>query len=232
LSLGVLAIILIIAGISSPHVNLPNIVYSNLAYFLLPYGVVLFAFSGASSVPEAHSLLKNRDILFKKAIIIAGSITIVAYALFAFVTVGVTGLETTEIATIGLGNKVGPSLHIFGNLFAFLAMGMSFIMGSLALKDSLCWDYKISKLKSILIVCGLPLIIFLLGMRSFIAAIDIVGGVFVSLEMLLLVLIYWRARHLGDLGKSKYRLHNIWLLVVLLVFALTVGAVYSVVKLF
>ena len=105
-------------------------------------------------------------------------------------------------------------------------------MGGVALKDSLRWDYKVPNIPAALLVCGIPLVIFLLGMRSFIAAIDIVGGVFISLEMLVLVLIYYRAKTLGHLNPSKYRLHHVWLAVVPLVIALTVGAVYSVVKLF
>lgn len=232
LSMVILVIVLLIAGLSAPHVRFENVVYSNWVNLLLPYGVILFAFSGASSIPEAHAILKNRDSDFKKAIIIAGSIAIIAYALFTLAVVGVTGTATTEIATVGLGAVAGKAIFLFGNLFAIFAMGTCFLMGGVALKDSLRWDYKMSNIPATLLVCGIPLIIFLLGMRSFIAAIDIVGGVFISLEMLVLVLIYYRAKSLGHLKPSKYKLHYAWLLIVPLVIALTVGAVYSVVKLF
>jgi amino acid permease len=232
LSMAILLIILLIAGLSAPHVQFENVVYSNWMNLLLPYGVILFAFSGASSIPEAHAILKNRDSDFKKAIVIAGTIAIVAYALFTLAVVGVTGSSTTEIATVGLGAVAGKAMFLFGNLFAIFAMGTCFLMGGVSLKDSLHWDYKMPNWVATLLVCGIPFVIFLLGMRSFIAAIDIVGGVFISLEMLVLVLIYWRAKTLGHLRQSKYKVHNVWLAVVLLVIALTVGAVYSVVKLF
>ena len=181
---------------------------------------------------EIYAEIKNRDKDFKKAIVIAGSIAIVAYALFTLAVVGVTGAYTTEIATVGLGAVAGKAMFLFGNLFAIFAMGTCFLMGGVALKDSLRWDYKVPNIPATLIVCGIPLIVFLLGMRSFIAAIDVVGGVFISLEMLVLVLIYWRAKSLGHLKPSKYKLHHVWLVVVPLVIALTIGAVYSVVKLF
>lgn len=232
LSMGILLIILLIAGLAVPHMQVENIVYSNWVNLFLPYGVILFAFSGASSIPEAHAILKKRDMDFKKAIIIAGSIAIVAYALFTLAVVGVTGTETTEIATVGLGAVAGKAMFLFGNLFAIFAMGTCFLMGGVSLKDSLRWDYKVPNIPATLLVCGIPLIIFLLGMRSFIEAIDIVGGVFISLEMLILVLIYWRAKTLRHLKSSKYKLHYAWLLVVPLVIALTAGAVYSIVKLF
>ena len=74
--------------------------------------------------------------------------------------------------------------------------------------------------------------IFLLGVRHFIVAIDIVGGVFISLEMLLMLLIYWRAKQRKDWEPGKYRLHHTTFLAIVLLLALSIGAVYSVIKLF
>lgn len=232
LTLGVLAVIAFIVMMSSAHIEYVNWQHTDLAHLLLPYGIILFAFSGTAAVPEAHSILQNRDKLFKEAIIIAGIISIVAYALFTTLVVGVTGFGTTEIATIGLGEVAGVKIAVLGNLFACLAMGTSFLLGGMALRDSFHWDFKISKFFSTTIVCVVPLLIFLLGVRSFIATIDVIGGVFMSLQMLLIVLIYWRAKQAGDLPVGKFKLHHTLLLVLLLVLALTVGAVYSVVKLF
>ncbi|PLX28681.1 hypothetical protein C0581_01405 [Candidatus Parcubacteria bacterium] len=232
LSLGILAIIIIMALYSAPHVDLNNTTYHDLAYLFFPYGVILFAYSSSAVVIEAHSVLKDRDLSYKKAIIIAGLIVMAIYALFALVTVGVTGVETTEVATLGLGRVVGKSMLFFGNIFAVIAMGTTFLIMGTALKDSLVWDYKLSKMVSLLIVICVPFFIFLLGIRHFIQAIDIVGGVFMSVSMLMQVLIYWRAKQLGHLKKSRYNLHHTFLLIAFLMLALSVGAVYSVVKLF
>lgn len=232
ISMAVLLVILIIAYFSSPHIRIENFAFHNLAQLLFPYGVILFAFHGTTSVPEAHFLLKKRDLDLKKAIVIAGTISIIAYALFAFVVVGVTGQNTTEIATIGLGNRLGEIIFLFGNLFAILAMSSGFLMAGLSLTDSLSWDYKIPDWLSKVIVLGLPITIFLLGMRKFTAMIDLVGGVFISTEMLIILLIYWRAKQYGDLKKTRYHLHHTFLLVAILILVLTIGAIYSVAKLF
>lgn len=232
LSLGVLFVIVLIILISAPHINYDYFAHFDLAQLLFPYGVILFAFHATTSIPEAHSLLIKKDTDFKKAILIAGIISVVAYALFAVFVVAVTGPETTEIATIGLGNKVGKSIFLFGNIFAILAMGTSFLINAISLKDSLHWDYKIPHWLAFSMVIGLPVLVFVLGIRNFIAAIDIVGGVFVSLEMLIILLIYWRAKQLGDLSPGKYKLHHTALLGVVLFLALAAGAVYSVMKLF
>lgn len=232
LSLGILAIVLLIAAGSMAHLEVANFKYINLADLLFPYGVILFAYSGTTAVIEAHSILANRNQTFKSTIIIAGLISMVVYALFTIIVVGVTGIDTTEIAIIGLGDKLGQTILIFGNVFAVLAMATGFLTLGLSTCDSLVWDYKIPARASAWLVCLAPLVIFLLGLRRFIIAINIVGGVFISLEMLLVILIYWRAKQVGDLNPGKYRLHHTLLLAVLLIIALVAGAIYSVVKLF
>ncbi len=232
LSLGILFVIILIILVSAPHVNYSHFAHYDWAQLLFPYGVILFAFHATTSIPEAHTLLKKKNVDFKLAIFIAGIISVAVYALFAVFVVAVTGPETTEIATIGLGQKVGRSIFLFGNIFAVLAMGTSFLINGMALKDSLCWDYKIPHWLSYGLVIGLPLAIFIAGVRNFIAVIDIVGGVFVSLEMLMILLIYWHAKQKGDLNPGKYNLHHTALLGVALFLALAIGAVYSVVKLF
>ncbi|MBU0596539.1 GerAB/ArcD/ProY family transporter [Patescibacteria group bacterium] len=232
LTLGILTVVLFIVLISVPHLEYDHLKYSSLASLLLPYGVILFAFSGMSAIPEAYSILSNQKINFKKAIIIAGVLSIIIYSLFTFIVVGVTGAGTSEIATIGLGEKVGGIIFYLGNIFAILAMGTSFLLGGLALRDSLRWDLKMNYSLSTSITCIVPLILFLLGVRNFIATIDIAGGVFMSLQMILLLLIYWKAKQKGELQLGKYRLHHTVLLIALLFLALSIGAVYSVVKIF
>jgi len=232
LSLGLLFVIAIISAFAAPHINIDHVSYSNLAYLLFPYGVILFAYSGSAAVVEAHVVLRKRDMTFKKAIIISGVITIFVYVLFTLVVVGVTGPETTEVATVGLGRVIGKNMLIFGNIFAVLAMGTTFLIIGMSLKDSLIWDYKLPKYITLPVVVFVPFLIFLLGVRQFIAAIDVVGGVFISVEMVMIVLIYWRAKHTGRLKRSKYNMHHTLLFVVLLLLAFTIGAVYSVVKLF
>lgn len=228
----ILFVVLFLAAISAGHVDIHYFSHVSLAHAFLPYGVLLFAYHGATTVPEAHSVLIKKDGTFKKAIIISSLICIAVYALFAIIVVGVTGQETTEIATIGLGNKIGQNIFILGNVFAVLAMGTSYLMGALALKDSLTWDFKMKKGVATFLVSVVPLAIFLVGVRRFIAAIDLVGGVIVSMEMLLMLYIYWKAKQRGHWLPGKFRLHHTTFLAMLLLIAFTIGAIYSVMKLF
>ncbi len=232
LSLGVLSVVLVLVLSSVGHIQPVNLSELNFVNLLLPYGVLLFAFHGTTSVPEAYSILTNKEKTFKKAIIIAGTISIVVYALFSAVIVGVTGSETSEIATIALGEKLGVKVFLLGNLFAVLAMGTSCLMAGIAMRDSMKWDFGLPKWSASLLVGGVPFLIFILGIRSFIEAIDIVGGIFMSIEMLLILFIYWRAKQRGDLESGRYKLYHTALLLTVLLLALTLGAFYSIIKLF
>ena len=145
LSFGILAVVLMIALFSAPHITFHGWGDLSLTQLLLPYGVLLFAFHGATSIPEAHALLRQKDRTFARAIVIAGGVAIVVYVLFASVVLGVTGSDTTEIATIGLGQKIGPSIFLLGNLFAALAMSTSFLMAGLSLSNSLRADFRMPR---------------------------------------------------------------------------------------
>ncbi len=232
LVIGVLGVIFLIVLLSIPHVNVHNFASYNFAELLFPYGVILFALHGTASIPETYSIMRHKNGTFKRAIICSGVIAILVYAAFALMTVGVTGGETTPIATVGLGKFMGEKAFIFGNVFALLAMGTSFFIVGLSLRDSLVWDYRVKEWLATLAVCVIPFSIFCFGVRNFIAAIDIIGGVLVSLELFLIILIYWRAYERGDLKYTSFHIKHIGFFMTLLILALAVGAVYSVVKLF
>ena len=232
LSFGILFVLLAIIFFSTPHITLPYWQHSDITLLLFPYGVLLFAFHGTTAIPEAHALLRNRDTAFRKAIIMASTICMIVYALFALVVVGVTGPETTEIATIGLGYALGPAVLIFGNVFAALAMGTGFLMAGLALRDSLQWDMKLGAKPATMLATGVPLLLFLLGIRQFIATIDLVGGIVMSMEMLLILLIYWKAKQRKTVAPGPVMLRHTPLLIAALILAFSVGIVYSFMKLF
>ncbi len=225
LCLGVLTVVLVLVGVSSVHIQTPHLLTMNIAELLVPYGVLLFAFHGVSSVPEAYSLLGRKRESFSKVIMLAGSIVMVVYALFATVVVGVTGSETTSIATIGLGKVIGPTVFVLGNVFAVLAMGTSSLMAGLSLRDSLRWDFHLSTVVSSAVVVTVPLAIFALGVRGFVSAMEVIGGVFMSTQMLLVLLVYEKAKKNIE-PTARIRLSPVLPLILFLFFS--GGALYSV----
>lgn len=233
LVIGVLAVVFMIILVSFPHVQATNLISYNFSELLFPYGVVLFAFHSTTSMPEAYSILKHKNGTYKLSIIYAGIIAILVYAAFALLSIGVMGSSTPEIATIGLDQFVGHKAFVFGNVFAILAMGMSFLISSLSFRDSLVWDHGIREWKATITVCLIPFLLFYFGVRSFVAVIDIVGGVLVSFELFLIILMYWNAHRRGEfVEKRTFSFHQLGLLIIPVLLALAIGAVYSVSKLF
>lgn len=156
----------------------------------LPLGVLIFALHGTPAIAEAHALLPKDKKTFRKALVWGTLIPMALYILFTVAVVGVMGLKAPEVATIGIGDQFGPAAIIVANLFAILAMTTCYIGLGTALKETFVWDHKIPEHLATFLVIALPLMLFLAGLNSFVAILDIVGGVFITLELLLMVAVF------------------------------------------
>ena len=233
MSIVTLMVIFVIIILSSQKFNINNLVDLNIPMIFLPYGAILFAYLGTVSIPEVkEELIKNRK-LMKRAIIIGSLIPIFVYVLFALFIVGATGIETTEISTIGLGNLLGLKMIILGNLFAIFAMFTSFIALAYALKEMYQYDYKLSKSSSLILTCLVPFIIFLLirDFTSFIDLISITGALFGGLDGILIVLMYWKAKKMSQ-RKPEYSMSGHYLIGCLIMLIFFVGIILTLSGLF
>lgn len=230
-----LTVIILIAGLSIfllPRMNPVNLAYTDLANFFLPFGVILFALHATPSIAEAHALLPGSEKRFKKAIIIGTLIPIIIYLLFTLAVVGFFGINTTEVATIGLGAVFGRPVAILANIFAVMAMATCFMGMGVALKQLFVWDLKVGRHTAEFSVVVVPILLFLFGFRSFVEVLDLVGGLFIGLESLLIVLICYMARKKGDLDASRYGLKNFWLIAIPVILFFLAATVYSVLRFF
>lgn len=232
LSLVILGIILLISFFSAQKIELPHLQTVSYNNLLFPIGVILFAFQSSSAIPQAKSVLLASQKRLKSVIIFSSLIITLTYILFATAVLGVTGKETTEVATIGLGQKLGVQILILANAFALFAMGSGFLNLSSAVKNVFLWDYKMNNLKAWLITVCVPLVLFALGIRSFINTIDLIGSVFGAVVAVLIIMIYWQAKQKGDLQPGKYKLHHALLLSVVIVIIFLIASVYSLIKQF
>lgn len=228
ISATVLSIVVGICLFLVPHVAAANIMHVNLLQIFLPYGVILFALHAAPAIIEAHALLPQDQKSFRRAVTLGTLIPVLVYALFAWAVVGAMGGATTEIATVGLGARYGSAMLLLGNIFAVLAMGGGFFGLGVALKQSFMWDFKLHQTTADFLVVGIPLLLFVAGLRSFITVLDVVGGLFLGLEAIFLVLIYFRARREGN--ASAYGLHHAWLTAIPVIVLFGLATLLSVLK--
>lgn len=190
--------VIIFSAFFSGKVNPANFTQNNFGNILLPFGVILFAFLGEAAIPEMRLELEKNKKLFKKAIIASGVISILIYTLFAIAVVGVTGEQTTEVATVGLGQAFGQGMLVFANLFAAIAMSTSFIALGLALKQVYEFDFGMSRTLAWALTVSLPIGLFLMGALSFITIIGVVGGIAGGIQGILIINMHRKAKKKGD----------------------------------
>lgn len=188
----------------------------DMNYLFLPYGAILFSLWGASLIPETEEMLGKQKKLIKKIIPISILVSIFIYLFFIVLILGITGEQTTESALLGLKNFLGNGIVSLGLFFGVLTTFTSFIALGLTLKKVFMFDLGIKKLHSFIIACFTPLILFLLGLKSFIPIISFVGGVLLSVDAILILLMY-----------KKINRKNIIVYPLLLIFVL--GIIYEII---
>lgn len=218
-----IAFIAIFSSKFSPQI----LAFTNLEKIFLPYGVILFAFLGATAIPEMKEEILRNKIRLERAIIIGSIIPIALYAFFAFAVVGTTGLQTTEISTIGLGNLLGYKMIILANLFAIFAMVTSFIALAYALKQMYMYDYKIKEDISWGLTVLPPLIIVLLNLTNFIQIIGISGAFAGGIDGIIITLVLWKAKKNSE-RQPEYSLRFTKLIGAILLIIFTLGIIYQI----
>ncbi|MBI4101601.1 MAG: hypothetical protein HY443_01380, partial [Candidatus Nealsonbacteria bacterium] len=180
---------------------------SEVRNWFLPYGPILFSLWGASLIPELEEMLGEKKSLLKKVIFVSILIPILVYLFFIYLVLGITGPATTESAMAGLKNVLGDGIVTLGLFFGVITTFTSFIAIGLTLKKTLQYDLRFEKNLALAITCFLPLILFLLGVKSFIGVISFVGGVMLGIDGILILLMY-----------RKLNPHRFWVLPLILVF--------------
>jgi len=204
-----------------------NFLLGDWKYFFLPYGAILFSLSGTSLIPEVREMLGRRPQDLKKVIFWAIAIAVLVYLLFILIIVGITGQDTTPDAITGLKNIFGNGLVGLALVFGFLTVFTSFLTIGLTLKKILWYDMGFKKNLAWFLACFTPLALFLAGLDDFIAVISLVGGVFLGLDVALMILVYLKARKQGDL-EPAYSLNLSRFLIYALILFFALGAVYEV----
>jgi len=219
-------VIFIIFSLCLPKINFSNLPLFNLPDIFLPYGVILFSLIGWSAIPEIVEILKTAGRLksLKKIIISGTVIVIVFYVLFTMGIIGITGGKTSTDTLSGLIPLLGGKIIFLGALAGLITLADSFLILGLYLRNTFIYDLKFSKNLAFLIACGLPIILFLIGFRSFIGIIGFVGTVLGVIEGIIIVLIFKKAKTMSD-RQPEYSLKIPSILLYFLIAIFILGAV-------
>ena len=161
---------------------------------------------------------------------------IIVYIIFALIVVGITGINTTDGAILGLANVLGNKILILGSVLGILTMTTSFIAVAFALIEMYRFDYKLKNKTSSILTCFIPMIIAMIMIHlhinnAFFKILDITGTFGGSLEGILIVFIWWKAKKLGD-RKPEYVLGKHAFLGSILMLMFVLGMVYQLKMIF
>ncbi len=228
--IGVITIIILVIGMAFfffNKIDISNLTQNpdaNYLNYLAPFGVVLFAFLGYTTIPEVKKILEKRKNKMKKSIILANIIAGFIYILFALIVIGVNGEKTPQIATIALGK---PFM-----LLGILTMSTSYLALSVSLIDSLQLDFRQKKSKAWLYTISLPLLLFIILVltksASFTKVLGIGGVITGGLTSILILAMIHRAKYLGD-RKPEYSMPVSKFLTLILIIIFIIGTIAEII---
>ncbi|MBU1252716.1 MAG: hypothetical protein KJ905_04105 [Nanoarchaeota archaeon] len=227
---GVLAIIFALVFVFIflvPDVSKENLTSVNMPEFFVPFGVVLFALLGFTSIPELRREVEGDKKMLKSAIIVGASIPIVLYLMFCFVFVGVLGNNVAEVATLSFSGLFGKVLLLLG----IFTMTTSFFVLSFSLKDYFIFDLKKRK-AAFLYVSIVPLLLYLLvtffNLAGFIKILGIGGAISGGIAGILILIMNLKAKTEGG-RKSEYSIPINWVVIILISLLFLAGALFEVI---
>lgn len=190
-----IAFIIFIALFNLRYIHIENFLALNIGNILLPYGIILFAITGVYVIPEMEEILGHDKRQLKKAITFGTLIPVVTYLLFVVAVVGVSGSFTTPNAISGLAQALNSRLIlIVGALAGLIAVFEASLSYGIYFKETLRYDLKINKWLAWILSGMLPLLLFLLGARSFIQVIGVIGSIFLGFQFIMILWMHKRSK--------------------------------------
>ena len=223
----ILGLLILIFILFLPLVNFENLGYNHFESFLLPFGVVLFAFLSFTSIPQIAYILRNEKKVLRKSIVTGSIVSVLFYCLFAFIVVGFMGVNTPEVATLALG-----SIFIFLGIFTIFT---SYLSVGNALEEDFEFDDKVSKRSSWFLASIIPMIVYALisffPFFSFTKVLSIGGVVSGGIMVILIMFIVKRAKEKGE-REPEYTIPLNWAVILFVILIFVVGALKEIFSFF
>lgn len=178
--------------------------------WLLPYGIVMFSLMGLAAVPElaAFDILRERKAL--RSVIVSGIVGAAAlYAVFTWAVLGAIG-------PAGISPNAFLDMHALLPRWAgwllplagLIAIGTSYFTFGVSVRNVLTMDFAVPRGAASAAVAFVPLALFLSGMRDIARIIGFLGGVWISIDAITILLMRERLQALrqredGILRRNK-----------------------------
>ncbi|MBI5079158.1 hypothetical protein HZB06_00565 [Candidatus Wolfebacteria bacterium] len=196
----------------------------------LPYGAILFALAGKTAIPTILGYFRknNQPFINVKPVIILGVLLpAIVYFIFAVTVINLSGAVSVD-AVSGLADYLPSWLTVLFGVLGFIAIWSTYIVIGRDIEKSLIHDVKLSNSLAAAIVFFSPLALYFLGFQNFLELIKTIGGVFVGIEGLLIVLIWEKAVKISPVDNGVFKKpHSFIGAFLFLIFF--IGAIYEII---
>ncbi len=176
-------------------VEFANYQFVDWKYLFIPYGAMLYAFDGGSSLPLVAKLINRKPKVFKSIIKTSVFISAVVIIAFTLTIVGISGGSTTADALTGVKLLLDDGVIFFSLIFGVLTMITSFLGVAASIEDTYTWDFGISKKLAYVLTVFIPYIMYVVGFKNLIHIISFSGAVSGGLCGIALILIFKRLKN-------------------------------------
>ncbi len=234
--------IVLVSIFSTSHIS-PENYTAGKGNIFIPFGIILFAFLGVTTIPLLKEQLTRNRKEIKKAVIWGSIISIAIYLIFALTVVGIVGIKGFEslsiderIASAALNVFINGPIGLFVNLFAIIAMGTSFLALGIALEKMYEYDYNMKKVNAWLLTIIVPLVIFfwdvfISDITNFIQILSLTGAVSGGITCILVVAIFHKAKKIGK-RKPEYKIKGYKFLSTMMVILFLIAIFYELFNFF
>ena len=173
--------------------------------WLALYGMVMYAYWTFYSVPQVVAGMGSDQRGAVRAILLGLALNGVLTALVALIALGVS-TEVTEVAIVGIADRLGDWAGIVGSLFIVAALVTSYWSVSLALADILRERTSIPVRLAWLLATLPSLLVLWLGAWQFLEWLRLAGGATAIVVALITIPMYRAARRVGTVADPDWTL--------------------------
>lgn len=185
-------------------------------FIFFPYGAMLFALWGRTAIPPIVRYFRddNKLALVKPAVTLGVVIPVILYFLFSVGVIGLIAPHVTESSVANLASSLPSGIVWLVGALGILAILTSYAVIGKNIHQTVIFDIKQKPHIGALIVAGVPLLLYFAGFKNFLYLVSIVGGVFLSVEGILMTLLWRRVRISAGSWNRLYGFAAYFLLVV------------------
>lgn len=174
----------------------------NFKHILFPFGIVLFSLAGWTAIEPMYEYGKKSGGILRRPLgvfALGTGAVVLLYLLFVQGVFNSTSVITPDTVS-GLLSWPLWKLKLLGALGLF-ALWTSYVPISVEIKNSLEKDAQLPKEWGLITAVGAPILLFALGLTSFIDAIGLAGGVFLGLQYVCILFVSRKVLPLGNAAR-------------------------------